>query len=192
MLLCSSRHSRLVSAVSEVTGTHTLVHRLLQRQFSTAPVCKSNKGVETIKSQIRKLNDSPHHTADYKYRNSKRLFAVLDAQIHHNGVMALHVKHKNIERDLEQPEVRQRFKGGLPDTVLTRVAINYCELRIGFEKSLDMVWVVFKLTMLSHLNDVPILLRLIHIVRVIVLQINGRWLIWRLRRLEEAYAPWLS
>jgi len=61
---------------------------------------------------------------------------VLDVQLHHNGLTALHVKHRNIERDLEQPEVRQRFK---------EAAINYRELRIGFEKSLDMVWVVVTL-----------------------------------------------
>ncbi|GAB7333892.1 hypothetical protein MBLNU13_g06009t2 [Cladosporium sp. NU13] len=113
---------------------------LSTRQFSTAPVCKSNNlkitaGVEHIKDQIRTLYGSPHLSAEYKYRNSKRLFAVLDAQLHHNELMALRVKHKNIERALGKPEVRQRFKEGLPDPVLTRAAINYRELRIGLEKS---------------------------------------------------------
>ncbi|GAB7333891.1 hypothetical protein MBLNU13_g06009t1 [Cladosporium sp. NU13] len=145
---------RLVSTASGVTGTHTLVQRLVQRQFSTAPVCKSNNlkitaGVEHIKDQIRTLYGSPHLSAEYKYRNSKRLFAVLDAQLHHNELMALRVKHKNIERALGKPEVRQRFKEGLPDPVLTRAAINYRELRIGLEKSHTML--------VAHAPSTPII-----------------------------------
>lgn len=81
---------------------------------------------------------------------------MLDAQLHHNGLMALCVKHRNIERALEQPKIRQYFREGFPDTVLTRAAINYRELRIGLEKSLAMLWIVLKSTILSHLNDVPI------------------------------------
>lgn len=180
-----------------MTGTHTLVQRLVQRQFSTAPVCKSNNlkitaGVEHIKDQIRTLYGSPHLSAEYKYHNSKRLFAVLDAQLHHNELMALRVKHKNIERALEKPEVRQRFKEGLPDPVLTRAAINYRELRIGLEKSHTMVRVVLKLTTFSHVDDFPIWLRPVVILRVIVLDISIRWLTSRLRQLEKAYARWLK
>lgn len=105
MLLRGSRYSRLISTASGVTRTHALVHRLVQRQFSIAPICKSNNlktntGVEHTKNQIRSLNASPHVSAKYKYRNSKRLFAVLDAQLHHNELMALRVKHKNIGRAL--------------------------------------------------------------------------------------------
>lgn len=85
--------------------------------------------------QIRKTNGSPNLSAAYEYRNSTRLFAVLDAQLHHSEPVALPVKHENITRALEQPRLRRRCRG-LPDPVLTRAAISYHELRVGLGKPL--------------------------------------------------------
>lgn len=142
--------------------------------------------------QIRKTNGSPHISAAYKYRNSTRLFAVLDAQLHHSESVALRVKHETITRALEHPKLRRRCREGLPDPVLTRAAISYRELRVGLGKSLAMLWVVFKMTVLSHFNDVPIWPRLVHILRFIVLQIGVWFPIWTLRRLGKAHARWLG
>lgn len=196
MLLRGSRHSRLVTTIS---GGHTLVHRLVQRQFSSAPVCKSNAPgvddktyVEILKAQIKFVNGHPDLTAEEKYRNSKRIFAILDTRTSRDERLFLLDKRKPILRVLKQPDITQRRKKDLPDPELTRAANYLREVRIAYEKESAANWHAFKLIMFAHRDDVPIWPRILHIPRYIRQEGRRRFVLFALRLWLMKSARWLS
>jgi len=198
MLLRGSRHSRLVITSSEAVGGHTLVHRLVQRQFSSAPIRRGNaphhnhKMDEIIKGKIKFINSHPDLTAEKKYRNSKRLFAMLDSITSQEETFALLIKRKPILRAIEQPEVIQRRRKGLPDPHLTRVANYFRELRILYEKESAANWHAFRLIMVAHRDDLLIWPRLVHIPRYIYQELGRRRIILVLRLAGFRFARWLT
>ena len=164
MMLHGSPLSRLITTASEATGSHTLSRRLMQRQFSTASVCKSNapydyharKREDRIKGAIRRLNADPQVTAERKYRTSKRLFAALDYFAAEEAVNSLLFKQKRIVRSLEQPGVLQRLKKGLPDPNLSRAADYFHELRTAYKKCSAIHWHIVKMAIFAPLDDIPV------------------------------------
>lgn len=198
-LLRGSHHSRLVTTTFGATGSTTLVHRLVHRQFSTAPICKSKAPrvdnetyVKTLKAGIKFINEHPDLTAEFKYRNSKRIFAILDTAASRKETYALIDKRKPILRAIEQPEVIQRLEQGLPDPDLTRAANFFRELLNSYEKESAVHWHAFKLIMGAHLSDAPIWPRIVHIPRHIKQEWRRRFARRVLQREVTKYARWLS
>lgn len=183
----------------EATRNPTLVHRLVQRQFSTTPVCKSRAPrvdnetyVKILKKEIKLINEHPDLTDKVKYRNSKRIFAILDTAASRDETYSLIDKRKPILRAIEQPEVIQRLEKGLPDPDLTRAANFFRELQNSYEKESAVHWHAFKLIMGAHLDDLPIWPRIVHIPRHIRQEYKRRFARRVLQREVTKYARWLS
>lgn len=138
------------------------------------------------------MNGHPDLTAEGKYRNSKRLFAILDTRTSRDERLFLLDKRKPILRVLEQPDIIQRRKKGLPDPELTRAANYLRELRIAYEKESAVNWHAIKLIMFAHLDDLPIWPRIAHIPRYIRQEGRRRQVILVLRFQLMKYARWLS
>ena len=138
MLLRANCHSKLIATATRATKSHSLPHRLVQRRFSTTTICKINPVEDhewedlgkAIKNNIKMLNasDAP---ADYKYRNSKRLFAELDELTLTREIHILDAQHRHLHRALQKPVAKRRTEEGIPDPNLKRMAVCYRSLYLS-------------------------------------------------------------
>jgi hypothetical protein len=194
-------HTKLLATTTGATKGYMLPPGLAQRSFSTTPACKSNtvRGreravrIEAIKLEIGCINADSTLSKEDKYRNSERAFAHIDSIKLMKKDTTLAIELRGVARALEQPAVLERFKKGLPDPDLTRVADLFRARRIANRNLYANQWKVFKMTMFAPWVDLTLWSRL-SVLPYYFVQGAGRRVLLALdlRRGERKYARWLS
>jgi len=143
--------------------------------------------------EIRSINADSTLSEEDKYRNSKRAFAHIDSIKLMKKDTTLAIELRGVAHSLKQPAVLERFKNGLPDPDLTRMADLFRARRIANRNLYAMQWKVFKMTMFAPWVDLTLWSRLSTLPYWFVRGAGRRVLLeLSLRQGERKYAHWLS
>lgn len=132
----------------------------ISRQISTIKSHKANPSVvKAIEATIRRINNDPSFSAEYKFRNSHRLFAQLDYYIVVTEVRAAARKFNQVRPYLPEVLVDESNPNRVP---ITNALI---ELRIGHRRLATARWNAVKLNVFAPRGDVHPVLRLTWVLR---------------------------
>jgi hypothetical protein len=161
---------------------HPVLQHLFRRDYSVTTANRTNAAnVKMFEDRIRKTNADNSLSAEYRYRASVRLFAMIDQAKIHMKMMALF--HKTAPIHL-RPSVyfkRQSVKASR-DRDDAQMRNFLLEERIAIRELARLRWMVFKLTVFAPPGDVAVWERLIR-VPIFVLQMVGSTVSWGMNRM---------
>jgi len=175
-----------VITAGRTTKRQLIPHYLFRRELSGLTFRKPNAStIKKYETEIKRINANSSLSAGFKYRNSVRLFAMLDSANTYFEIKALHAKGK-AGAVIFQHDVKALKKQQALDETFDRFIAQAGELfRAGrplYRQQAHLQWVVFELTVFAPWEDVGYEERALR-VPIFVLQIFGTTVVRILNRM---------
>lgn len=166
-------------------ANNAVVQHLFRRDFAGYVVRGANAGtIKRLEAEIKRINASSH-SATFKYRNSVRLFAMIDHAKACMEMAALHTKaapisiNQVLQAGSKQQSAEQKAAEKACNAWLANAKEAFRKGRAVSRGIARLQWVVFKLTVFAPRGDVPVKERLIRVplfVRQVFMSTVNRFL----------------
>jgi len=164
---------RPIITAGRANRNHLVAPHISHRELSGFKVYRPNTStIKMLEAGIKRINANSFLGADFKYRNSVRLFAMIDQAKNHMKIKALFAKLEPMApyhalKAARKPEVVKKFDRYFAQTREIHQAGGPL-----LREHAHLQWKVFKLTVFSHREDIGLSQRLIRIP-IFILQFTG-------------------
>lgn len=196
MLARGTHQSLSILTAGRANKRRLVLQHLFHQELSGFIVHRANAGtIKRLETKIRNINASSH-SAEFKYRNSVRFFAMIDQAKNCMELKALHakgaacleqiLKSSSTERPAEQKSAEKAC-----DRCFAEVKEIVHRSSAIFRELARLQWVVFKFTVFAPRGDVSIRERSMR-VPLFVLQVFGNTVGRTFNRMAMKMMAWVE